>query len=91
MLRPGVVWFGESLHSAVLRRVEKFVTTPNCALVLVIGTTATFSYIVDWALRAHSAGGLLVEINPEETPLSRLADVTYRERAAGVLPTLLGY
>ena len=89
MLRPGVVWFGETLDPAVLRKVETFVETSNCALVLVVGTTATFPYIVDWALRAQS-GGLLVEINPEETPISHLADVVCRTRAVEILPKLLG-
>ena len=90
LLRPGVVWFGEMLDPAVLRRVETFVGRANCDLVVVVGTTGTFAYIVDWALRAKGSSGLLVEINPEETPLSQLADVVYQERAAEVLPRLLG-
>jgi len=90
LLRPGVVWFGEMLDPAVMRRVENFVERADCDLVVVVGTTATFAYIVDWALRAKASSGLLVEINPEETPLSQLADVVYQERAAHVLPRLLG-
>ena len=90
LLRPGVVWFGEMLDPAVLRRVENFVGRADSDLVVVVGTTATFAYIVDWALRAKGSSGLLVEINPEGTPLSGLADVVFRERAAEVLPRLLG-
>jgi len=90
LLRPGVVWFGESLDSKVIGRVEDFVCRSECGLVLVVGTTACFPYIIDWALRAKRSGGLLVEINPEETELSEAADIAYRERARDVLPELLG-
>jgi NAD-dependent deacetylase len=88
LLRPGVVWFGEMLDSSVLRRVDDFIGAGECGLVFVIGTTATFQYIVDWAVRAKDGNGTLVEINPEETAISELADVRYRERAAEVLPKL---
>lgn len=89
LLRPGVVWFGEMLDSAVLRRVDNFIKAGQCDLVFVIGTTATFQYIVDWAMHARSRNGKLVEINPEETAISELADVVYRQRAAAVLPSLI--
>lgn len=88
LLRPGVVWFGEILDPAVLLRVDDFIRR-RCDLVLAVGTTATFHYIVDWAMRAKGRSGTLAEINPEETALSELADVTYRQRAAEVLPKLL--
>ena len=89
LLRPGVVWFGESLNSTVIENVTNFLRRTESGLVLVVGTTATFSYIIDWALRARRAGGLLVEVNPEETELSAAADIAYRKRAADVLPALL--
>jgi len=88
-LRPGVVWFGEMLDTAVLKRVEEFIGFSQCGLALVIGTTATFHYIIDWALRARRSGATLIEINPEETTLSAAADIAYRQRAADVLPELL--
>jgi len=89
LLRPGVVWFGESLNSTVIENVTNFLRRTESGLVLVVGTTATFSYIIDWALRARRAGGLLVEVNPDETELSAAADIAYRKRAADVLPALL--
>ncbi|HWY67898.1 MAG TPA: NAD-dependent deacylase [Terriglobales bacterium] len=88
-LRPGVVWFGEMLDRKVLSRIDDFVRRVECGLVLVVGTTATFHYIIDWALGAKRSGGILVEINPEETELSASADVVYRKRAAEVLPEML--
>lgn len=91
LLRPGVVWFGESLNPAIIGQVNDFLRPANCGLVLVVGTTATFAYIIDWAIRAKRSGGLLVEINPEETELSAAADISYRERAADILPKLLNF
>jgi len=91
LLRPGVVWFGEMLDASVLSRVDGFVRRAECDLVLVVGTTATFHYIIDWALRAKRSDGILVEVNPEETELSDAADLVYRKRAAEVLPELLSF
>jgi NAD-dependent deacetylase len=88
-LRPGVVWFGESLDIGVFRRVDDFIAGGDCDLVLVVGTTAVFQYIVNWAITARGRNGLLVEVNPEETALSSAADVIYRRRAAEILPELL--
>jgi len=91
LLRPGVVWFGEMLDSKILSRVENFVRQRECSLVLVVGTTATFPYIIDWALRVKNSGGMLVEVNPEETELSAAADVIHRKRAAEILPEILSF
>jgi NAD-dependent deacetylase len=88
LMRPGVVWFGEQLSSNELERVENFLDGGVCDVVIVAGTTATFGYIVNWALRA-SRGGELVEVNPEETPLSRFATRLLREPAAIALPKLV--
>jgi NAD-dependent deacetylase len=87
-MRPGVVWFGEQLPWTELQRVENFLDGDPCDVVIVAGTTATFGYIVDWALRA-SRGGELIEVNPEETPLSRFATQLVREPAAVALPQIV--
>jgi NAD-dependent deacetylase len=89
LMRPGVVWFGEQLPLTELRRVEDYLICGSCDIVIVAGTTATFGYIVDWALRARSSGGELIEVNPEETPLSRFATRLVREPAAIALPRIV--
>jgi len=86
LMRPGVVWFGEQLPWDELRRVENYLEAGPCDFVIVAGTTATFGYIIDWALRAIASDGTLVEVNPEETPLSRFATQRLREPAAIALP-----
>jgi NAD-dependent deacetylase len=88
-MRPGVVWFGEQLSRKELERVEDFLDGGACDVVIVAGTTATFGYIIDWALRASRNGAELIEVNPEETPLSRFATRLVREPAAIALPRIV--
>lgn len=88
-LRPGVVWFGETLPPREVQRVEDFLSHGACDLTLVIGTTALFGYIVQWALDAKGRLGRLIEINPEESPVSAFATETVREPAAMALPKLV--
>jgi NAD-dependent protein deacetylase/lipoamidase len=88
-MRPGVVWFGEQLPWNEIQRVETYLDRRPCDVVIVAGTTATFDYIIDWALRASHNGGELVEVNPEETPLSRFATRLVREPAAIALPRIV--
>ena len=89
LMRPGVVWFGEMLDPGKIDIVENFLSAGPCDLVLVIGTTALFGYISGWARRAQSSSGELIEINPEETPLSRVATRCIREPAAIALPKVV--
>jgi NAD-dependent deacetylase len=88
-MRPGVVWFGEPLPSRETERVENYLQRDSCGVVIVAGTTATFGYIIDWALRASRRGGELIEVNPEETPLSRFATQRVSEPAAIALPRIV--
>jgi NAD-dependent deacetylase len=89
LMRPGVVWFGEQLPWKELQRVENYLDLGACDLVIVVGTTATFRYIADWALRARAPNGELIEVNPEETPLSQFATLQVREPAAIALPRIV--
>ena len=89
LMRPGVVWFGEQLARNELDRVENFLDDGACDVVIVAGTTATFGYIIDWALRGSRDGGELIEVNPEETPLSRFATRLVGEPDAIALPRIV--
>jgi NAD-dependent deacetylase len=89
LMRPGVVWFDEQLPSNELQQIENYLDRGVCDLVIVAGTTATFGYIIDWAVRASHDGGELIEVNPEETPLSQFATRLVREPAAIALPRIV--
>jgi NAD-dependent deacetylase len=89
LMRPGVVWFGEQLDAAKIDVVEHYLARGACDVVIVAGTTATFGYIVDWALRASGKNGQLIEVNPDETSLSQFATRVVREPAVIALPRLI--
>jgi len=88
LLRPDVVWFGEMLPAPVQERA--FAAARDAEVVLVIGTSSLVYPAAALPRVAQSAGAFVIEVNPEETPLSSSAQVSLRGRAAAVLPTLLG-
>lgn len=87
LLRPAVVWFGEMLPAAPIRRIESFLAG-GVDLAFVIGTEASFGYIQGFA-RAARETGLLVEVNPSRTVLSDAVDVRLEGPAGEVLPGLV--
>ena len=86
LMRPGVVWFGESLDPQQIERVEEYLARGPVDLALVVGTTALFGYIIDWATRASEK---IIEINPDPTPLSPMATQTIRQSAGIALPPMI--
>ncbi|NPB05532.1 MAG: NAD-dependent deacylase [Aquificae bacterium] len=84
---PGVVWFGEPLPEHVLARA--FEVAENSKYCFSIGTSAVVYPAAYLPEVCKKRGGLLVEVNPEETPLTPLADYSFRASAAEVLPKLV--
>ena len=88
LMRPDVVWFGESLDPAVLDAA--FAAASEVDLCLVVGTSAVVEPAASIPRVAAGAGARLVEVNPERTPLSELATVRVRAPAALAVPAILG-
>ena len=84
LLRPDVVWFGESLPSQVLEAA--WAAAARCRLMLVVGTSALVQPAASLPLVALRNGARLVEVNPAETPLSPHAHEILHGPAAEVLP-----
>jgi NAD-dependent deacetylase len=87
LLRPHIVWFGESLDPADLRRCTE--TLQSCDLLLVIGTSGVVYPAAGFASVAKQAGATVVEINLDETPQSPMVDLVLRGRAKDLVPQLL--
>lgn len=87
LARPGVVWFGEALDRGVLE--EAFRLASSADTCLVVGTSAVVQPAASLPLATARAGGVVVEVNPEPTPLTNLAAVSLRGSAGEVLPRLL--
>ncbi|MBS7661360.1 NAD-dependent deacylase [Pseudomonas lalucatii] len=90
ILRPPVVLFEEMLPEAAIDCLYAELAK-GFELVLSVGTSASFPYIIEPVLRTRQAGGLTVEINPGRTELSDLVDVHLQGRALDVLQALLGH
>lgn len=86
-LRPAVVWFGEALPAAALAAAEEAVT--GCDLMLVVGTSGIVQPAASFARAARARGAHVIEVNPETTPISGIAEVSLRERSAHLLPLLV--
>ena len=56
---------------------------------LVVGTSAVVQPAASLALVTKRRGGRIVEVNPEPTPLTSLADVSIRAGAADAVPRLV--
>ena len=83
-LRPDVVWFGESLPADVLQAAWD--ASSRAALMLVVGTSALVQPAASLPLLAKQNGATLIEVNPQETPLSPYADEVLRGPAGEILP-----
>lgn len=87
LLRPDVVWFGESLPSEALSRA--FQAAQRCELFLCVGTSAVVQPAATLPLTAARQGAVTVEINPEPTPISDLMSHVLRGPSAIIVPLLL--
>jgi NAD-dependent deacetylase len=90
VLRPPVVLFEEMLPEQAIDTLYTQVRK-GFEVVISIGTSASFPYIVEPLLRTRQAGGFTVEINPQRTDLSARVDVHLQGRALDVLPELLSH
>jgi NAD-dependent deacetylase len=86
-IRPDVVWFGESLPQDVME--EAFRRAERAEVFFSIGTSALVqpAASLPWVAKRH--GATLVEINPEVTPVSDLADFRFAARSGELLPELV--
>ncbi len=86
-LRPDVVWFGEMLNEEIIEAA--CAAAESCDLFFSIGTSALVHPAASLPMIAKRSGATLVEINPERTPLTDLADFYFPEPSGECLPRLL--
>jgi NAD-dependent deacetylase len=86
-LRPDVVWFGEMLPPGALDAASE--AARGADLFLSVGTSSLVYPAAALPYEALESGAALVEINPEETPLTPHADYVLRGPAGDVLPRLI--
>ena len=86
-LRPDVVWFGESLPPEAIQRAWQ--AASRCDVLLSIGTSSVVYPAAGIAEVALQHGACVIEVNPDETPLSQSASFVLRGPAGEVLPRVV--
>lgn len=80
LLRPGVVWFGESLPADAVRRAME--EALRARLILVVGTSGVVEPAGSIPLIVAENGGRIVNVNPEPNRYTGLAWINVEARAA---------
>ncbi len=84
LLRPDIVWFGESLPEEIFENAYK--AARECDFMFVIGTAGVVQPAASLATLARNNGAYTVEINTERTGLSDSMDAVIVGKAGQVVP-----
>jgi len=87
ILRPDVVWFGESLPQDVWN--QAIFEAKSCDVMIIAGTSLVVSPANTLPVYAKQNSALLVEVNPEETIMSSEMDLSLKMTSAKALPNLI--
>ena len=87
LVRPGIVWFGEQLPDEPWQASVDAAAT--CDAMVVVGTSGLVYPAAALPDVAMASGAVVIEVNPEPTPLSPNVTETIRESASTALPRLM--
>lgn len=88
LLRPHIVWFGESLEPAVLSSAEAAMS--SCDVCLVVGTSSVVYPAAMFAPQAAARGAIVAEFNLEPTPATHDFHYYFEGPCGTTLPDALG-
>ena len=84
LLRPDVVWFGESINPKHLQKAMNWIE--RSTIMLVIGTSGTVYPVANFPHIAKQQGTTLIEFNVTRTPLTPICDYFMRGPSEQTLP-----
>ena len=84
--RPDIVWFEDSLDERNIRRAQDALA--SCDLLVSVGTSAAVYPAAELPRIAVARGATTVEVNLEDTPMSRLYQHRLRGKASELLAEL---
>jgi NAD-dependent deacetylase len=87
LMRPCVVWFGESLPPDAIAKAMR--AAEECEVFLVCGTSAVVYPAAALPDRALAAGARVVEVNLDPTPFSQFSHVSLRGKCGELLPRII--
>lgn len=85
-VRPDVVWFGEMLPYGALQQAAH--AAEMCDVMLVLGTSGVVYPAAQLPYTAKSAGAFVIDINPEPSDISMMADVFLQGPSGEIGPQL---
>ncbi|MCB9461704.1 MAG: NAD-dependent deacylase [Anaerolineaceae bacterium] len=87
LVRPDVVWFGESLPvQAINQAIE---ASQFCDVMLVVGTSGLVNPAAQLPKLAAQNGATVIEINPDTTPITPIAKVKLNGTSGDLLPQMI--
>jgi NAD-dependent deacetylase len=87
VVKGDIVVFGEPIPADVLRACFQAVASADC--MLVAGTSATVYPAAEFPYEVLRAGGVVIEVNPDESELTQAATISLRGPGGPVLTRLL--
>ena len=87
LVRPDVVWFGESLPWDAVE--EAAAASHRYEVMLVVGTSGLVYPASQLPLIARQAGATVIDVNPEPGPISAIADIVLQGKSGEILPALV--
>jgi NAD-dependent deacetylase len=87
IMRPAVVWFGEALPQKELN--QAFQLAEEADLIMVVGTSGLVHPAASIPFLAKRHGATVIEVNPERTPITEIAEIRLEGASAKILPELL--
>ena len=87
LLRPDVVWFGESLPRTELEAAVE--VSRACQVFFSIGTSGLVQPAASLAYAGRNRGAVVVEVNAEPTPLTEKVHFALHGRSGEILPALV--
>lgn len=94
LLRPGVVWFGDSLDADMLQDIEAWIDSAKIDLMIVVGTSGQVQPAASYVAKAKiGRGARVVLVNPDPDSAEDLGlgpeDFWFQDDAATILPQLI--
>lgn len=86
-VRPAVVWFEEMLPADAIDRA--FALARAADVMLVVGTSGVVQPVASLPFVAREHGATIIEVNPNRTPITRLAGCFLAGPAGVVLPQIV--
>ncbi len=87
LVRPHVVWFGEILPSGAINTAVQL--TLDCDVMLVVGTSGLVTPAAALPGHAKDKGAVIIEVNPDYSMITRIADIKLDGPSGEMLPLVL--